>query len=49
MVARSALSRLAPLLSNARATSSVGTRRALQATRAYATAESEHTVCVMVS
>ena len=44
MVARSALSRLAPTLSNARATSSVGARRAMQAARGYATADSEHSV-----
>lgn len=50
MVARSALSRLAPALVNARATSSVGSRRALQAAhRGYATADSEHTVSIIAS
>jgi hypothetical protein len=48
MVARSALSRLAPALVNARATSSVGARTALQAARrGYATADSEHTVSMV--
>lgn len=50
MVARSALSRLAPALVNARATYSVGSRRVLQAARrGYATADSEHTVSMIVS
>lgn len=49
MAARSALSRLAPALSNAsRAAPSFGTRRALQAARGYATAESEHFVCYII-
>lgn len=48
MVARSTLSRLAPALVNARATSSVGGRRILQAARrGYATADSEHTVSMI--
>lgn len=49
MVARSAFSRLAPLLSNVRAAPSVGAKRAMQAAREYATADSEHIVCEMVS
>ena len=46
MVARSALSRLAPLLSNPLA---VGARRATQHARRYATADTEHTVSDMAS
>jgi pyruvate dehydrogenase E1 component beta subunit len=49
MVARSALSRLAPVLSNARATSSIGAKRAIQAARGYATADNEHSVRVIRS
>ena len=47
MVARSVLFRLSPLLSNARATSSVGARRAAQHARGYATTDSEHAVSDM--
>ena len=44
MVSRLALSRLAPLLTSARTTSSALSRRALCRARFYATSENDHTV-----
>lgn len=44
MVSRLALSRIAPVLSNARPSSSATARRALRAARGYATADNDNHV-----